>query len=121
MDTLEVPVETAGVETIGPSTWRSSRLPATPFTMVGFVWAATSTRTPKVKVRTRRNGQWSRWWPLPTAHALPGAAKSDHTGTELVWVGRSDGIQFEIAGVIAPAMKLVLLYPKPLASDGSIP
>lgn len=121
MDTLEVPVETAGVETVGPSTWRSSRLPATPFTMVGFVWAVTSTRTPTVQVRTRRNGQWSRWWPLPTAHAPSGAAESDHTGTELVWVGRSDGIQFEIAGVIAPAMNLVLLYPKPLASDGSIP
>lgn len=121
MDTLEVPVETAGVQALGSSRWRSEQLPATPFTMVGFVWAATSTRTPKVQVRTRRNGQWSRWWPLPTAHALPGAAESDHTGTELVWVGRSDGIQFEIAGVLAPAMKLVLLYPRPLASDGSIP
>ena len=121
MDTLEVPVETAGLETVGPSRWRSSRLPATPFTMVGFVWSAKATRTPKVQVRTRKNGQWSRWWPLPTAHALPGAAESDHTGTELVWVGRSDGIQFEIAGVLAPAMKLVLLYPKPIASDGSIP
>lgn len=121
MDTLEVPVSTAGVRSVGPSTWRSGQLPATPFTMVGFVWSAAATRTPKVQVRTRKDGQWSRWWPLPTAHALPGAATSDHTGTELVWVGRSDGIQFEIAGVLAPAMKLVLLYPKPLASDGSIP
>lgn len=121
MDALEVPVTTAGVQAVGPSTWRSSRLPATPFTMVGFVWSTASTRTPKVQVRTRKDGQWSRWWPLPTAHALPGVATSDHTGTELVWVGRSDGIQFEIAGVLAPAMRLVLLYPKQLASDRSIP
>ena len=122
MDTLEVPVRTAGVRTVGTSRWQSAQLPATPFTMVGFVWSAASPRTPAVQVRTRRRGQWSRWWPLPAAHELAGSTRtSDHTGTELVWVGRSDGIQFEIADVLAPAMKLVLLYPKPLDSDGSIP
>ena len=121
MDTLELPVSKARLERVGSSAWRSKPLPATPFTMVGFVWAATSTRSPTVQVRTRRDGQWRPWGPLPTAHARPGSASSDHTGTELVWVGRSDGVQFQVTGGIPSAMKLVLLYPQPLASDRSVP
>ena len=121
MNALELPVRGLNLERVGSSMWRSEQLNATPFTMVGFVWAATSTRTPKVQVRTRRNGEWGAWWPLPTAHARPVSTVGDHTGTELVWVGRSDGVQFQVTGGIASAMRLVLLYPKPLASDRSVP
>jgi hypothetical protein len=124
MDTLEVPVETAGIQAIGPTHWRSGLLSATPFTMVGVVWSSASAQTPEVRVRTRRAGKWSSSWPLPTAHeaqAAPGASPSDHTGTELVWVGLSDGVQFDIRGALPPAMKLVLLYPKPLPGDATVP
>lgn len=124
MDTLEVPVETAGVRTVSASNWQSDKLDATAFTMIGFVWSTASPQAPRVQVRTRREGQWSRWWPLPTAHEPPtgsGARASDHTGTELVWVGISDGVQFDIRGAIAPDMKLVLLYPRPLPSDSEVP
>ncbi|MBZ5736388.1 N-acetylmuramoyl-L-alanine amidase [Nocardioides sp. TRM66260-LWL] len=124
MDTLEVPIATAGVQTVGPTHWRSGLLDATAFTMIGFAWATTSPQTPTVRVRTRRAGTWSNWWPLPPAHEAAtsgGAAASDHTGTELVWVGLSDGVQFDVRGVLAPQMKLVLLYPKPLPSDATVP
>lgn len=123
MDTLEVPVRTAGVRSIGVSHWRSEPLDATTFSMVGFIWASSSPQAPSVRVRTRRAGAWSSWWPLPAAHEQPGAngAASDHTGTELVWVGRSDGVQFDVRGLLAPSMKLVLLYPRPLPSDTSVP
>ena len=124
MDTLEVPVEAAGAQMVGPSHWRSDRLNATAFTMIGFVWARSNTQTPSVRVRTRQAGMWGRWWQLPPAHQVKAngdLAASDHTGTELVWVGLSDGVQFDLRGALAPAMKLVLLYPKPLSSDARVP
>lgn len=124
MDTLEVPVATAGVQSVGLSHWRSNPLDASTFTMIGFVWATNSSQAPSVRVRTRRAGTWSSWWPLPPAHEAAAAGSttaSDHTGTELVWVGVSDGVQFDIRGVLAPQMRLVLLYPKPLPSDANVP
>ena len=36
-------------------------------------------------------------------------------------MGLSDGVQFDIRGAIAPTMKLVLLYPRRLPSDASVP
>lgn len=123
MSTLVVPVHPRTLTTRpgSPTLW--SRLyDASPFSMVGFTWSAAATTVPQVRVRTRRGGRWSTWWPLPPIHDLPlDGTPGDRTGTELVWVGGSNGIQYAIDGGVTPGMSLVLLRPLPTASDTSVP
>lgn len=123
MSTLVVPVHPGDLTTHpgSPTLW-SRQYDASPFSMVGFTWSAAAATVPQVRVRTRRGGRWSSWWPLPPIHDLPlDGTPGDRTGTELVWVGGSNGIQFAVNGGVAPGMSLVLLRPLPTAADSSVP
>ena len=123
MSTLVVPVHAADLTKRGgsPTLW-SRAYDASPFSMVAFTWSATATSVPQVRVRTRRGRRWSTWWPVPPVHDLPVDGSPDgRTGTELVWVGTSTGIQFAINGGLAPGMSLELLRPLPAPGDTSVP
>lgn len=114
---LEVPVDDDIVRSVGSRRWRSGEIETSSFSMVAFVWAVGSTS--EVRIRVRRKNSWSDWFALPPVHETPDpdVDAATHTGTELVWVGVSDGIQFEITGSVAPNTKMVLLYPRRRGTD----
>lgn len=120
MGSLEVPVDDDLVRKVGDRQWRSDRLSTSSYSMVAFIWAAGSRQTPELHVRSRREAGWGPWTSVPALHGGSDRAAEEgreHTGTELIWVGASDGIQFKVAGHRPPRLSLVLLYPRRHSSD----
>lgn len=81
--------------------YRTSRLTAAPFSMVGLTWTGDARVALRVRVRT--DGQWGRW---QSADPIPEAS-----GTELLWVGRSDRVQVESRRPPAPGLAMTLIQP----------
>lgn len=120
MASLELPVTDDSLSAAGSQRWRSDRLETTTYTMAAFIWAADSEASPSFRIRSRRGGDWGRWTAVPPMHGGQDAkaeGRSEHTGTELAWVGRSTAIQFEVSGARPDKLRLVLLYPRPSRSD----
>lgn len=120
MGSLEVPVSSDLVQAVGSRQWRSGRLDATRYSMVAFIWDAKSLRIPELRVRARQGGHWGSWRRVPPIHGGIDAAsepKVDHTGTELVWVGPSDGIEFAVSRARPKSLTMVLLHPEPGTTD----
>ncbi len=122
MASLEVPVYESSMRSVGKGRWRSDQLDTTTYTMAAFVWAADSKEEPTFRLRTRSGATWGPWTPVPSVHGgqdVGAETGSDHTGTELVWAGRSNAIQYEVAGAWPDNLRLLLLYPRPRRSDTS--
>lgn len=120
MSFLEMPVNGDLVRAVGEGRWRSGRLSTSSYSMVAFIWAAGRRRVPDLQVRSRRGAVWSPWTSVPPLHGgsdRATRAASGHTGTELVWVGPSDGIQLRVSGFRPQELTLVLLYPRRRRSD----
>lgn len=65
-----------------------------PFRMIAVTWRGP--KTPEVEVRTRHTGGWSEWRVLRPLGDGPDVGSEEDgpvRGTELVWVGLSDGVQ----------------------------
>jgi len=104
---------------LSPRRWRSAHLPTSTHSMVAFTWQA-SAGDPHIHIRSRVAGAWLPWRPVHLLHDLPDDDSDEGTGvvgTELVWIGASDGIQVEVAGARPSDLTLVLLYPSRRASD----
>jgi hypothetical protein len=104
---------------LSPRRWRSAHLPTSTHSMVAFTWQARA-GDPHLHIRSRVAGAWLPWRPVHVLHDLPDADSHEGTGvvgTELVWIGASDGIQVEVRGDRPEDLTLVLLYPARRASD----
>jgi hypothetical protein len=106
----------------GPGdTTQSRRLSTAPFEMVAVTWHGPG--RPGVEVRARSARSWSRWQQVDLlAEHAPGAGTGQvrHAGlraTELLWVGRSDGVQVRLEGTPGPQARVLLVDPGTLPSD----
>jgi hypothetical protein len=94
--------------------------------MVGFVWGRDQPE-PRLRISSRRDGQWSDWQVVPVLHDLPDEQDVEwaaRAGTQLVWVGDTDGIRIRADGHRPADITLVLLHPARRAGDalaGALP
>ena len=122
MASLELSVDDASLSAAGSQRWRSDRLATTTYTMAAFVWSASSNASPAFRLRSRRGDDWGPWTPVPSMHGGQDdgmEGRSGQIGTELMWVGRSTAIQYEVSGARPDQLRLVLLHPRPRLSDVS--
>lgn len=123
MASLELPVDDDALTTVGTQRWRSAQLDTTTYTMAAFIWAVDSKDSPAFRLRSRRDDDWGPWTTVPPMHGGQDTGtegRSKHAGTELLWVGRSSGVQYEVSGARPDRLRLVLLYPRPRLSDSSL-
>ncbi|MCW2796333.1 MAG: N-acetylmuramoyl-L-alanine amidase, family 2 [Nocardioides sp.] len=119
---LEVRLGDALLPQVSPHRWRSAHLPTSTHSMVAFTWHANDGH-PHIHIRSRVAGAWRPWQRLPILHDLPDDDSGESTGvvgTELVWIGDSDGIQVQVAGSRPRELTLVLLRPAPRPGDGMV-
>lgn len=97
----------------------TQRLTTDAYKMVAVTWAS---GRPEVDVRFRNARGWSEWTHLEALTDGPtvGDAESRQAtrrGTELLWVGRSDGVQ--VRTTATTGLDLVLIDPGALAADAT--
>ena len=79
------------------------------FTQVAVTWQG---RAGELDVRTRSNGRWTPWQELePLGDGPDGPEATDRRGSELLWVGESDGVQLRTHGATPRDLELVLQHP----------
>ena len=99
--------------------WESRRLPTSTHSMVAFTWGA-GQEPPMALIRSRSAGSWGSWQRVPTLHDVPDAAAEENAGvdgTDLVWIGKADGVQIRVEGERPDDLTLVLLYPAVRSGD----
>jgi hypothetical protein len=104
----------------GQGTWRSRELGTSLHSMVALTW--TGRRDPRVHVRSRVAGKWTPWRAAPVMHDEPDAGSVERSaarGTQLLWIGRSDGIDIKVDGHRPADLALVLLHPRRLRGDAT--
>jgi hypothetical protein len=108
---VDVPLRSE-FEPAGRGRFRTSRIHASRFSMVGFTWPAGDTR---LRVRVRADGRWGSWQRAEAMPDIPDPASPEgrraRSGTELVWVGRSDGVQVESTVAPVRGLRLTLIEP----------
>ncbi|MBZ5740639.1 N-acetylmuramoyl-L-alanine amidase [Nocardioides mangrovi] len=118
MSSLSVPLDGQLLTSGSGDTARTARLTTSLHSMVGATW--TGAAEPVLRIRSRSEGRWGAWQPLPHLHDRPDARSAEDTdlqSTQPVWTGDSDGIQVEVTGRRPADLTLVLLRPAPLPSD----
>ncbi|MDX6699042.1 MAG: hypothetical protein QOE65_2439 [Solirubrobacteraceae bacterium] len=65
------------------------------FDVVGFRWREGA--EPRLRLRVRRGGRWSRWVVVARAHA-PLRGRPGFAGSDPVWAGGADAYQLRVAG-----------------------
>ena len=118
---LALPLAAAGLHHVGDEVWRTQRLGTTTYRMVGVTWQG---RDPHLRVRTRDAHGWTRWMRAPVISDLPNGAsaeerRSSTRGTDLLWVGPSDGVQVSVRGPRPRDLELVLIDPGVLPGDAT--
>ncbi|WP_309647958.1 N-acetylmuramoyl-L-alanine amidase [Nocardioides sp.] len=104
---------------VGGGRFRSAQLPTTTHSMVAFTW--TGPAEPRIQIKSRRGGAWGPWQTAGILHDLPDLGSGEGTdvvGTDLLWIGDSDGIQIHVAGGRPRDLTLVLLHPARESGDG---
>ncbi|QBR93396.1 N-acetylmuramoyl-L-alanine amidase [Nocardioides euryhalodurans] len=104
---------------VGKGRWETRRLPTSTHSMVGFTWPEEAP-APTIRIRSRVAGAWQPWQPVPRLHDAPDPDSGEGnavTGTDLVWIGASDGIQIQVEGSRPGGLTLVLLHPARRALD----
>jgi hypothetical protein len=97
---------------------RTAPLATTTYEMVALTWRGED--SVPAKVRTRTDDSWSTWRRLPLLTDLPDSDSGEGNGvrgTDLLWVGPSDGVQVSIRGTRPRALRLALIDPGVLPSD----
>ncbi|WP_435743018.1 N-acetylmuramoyl-L-alanine amidase [Nocardioides sp. SYSU DS0663] len=122
VESLSVPLdEDVLVGGSAPGGRASARMATTTFSMVGFTWPRGAAE-PAIEMSVRRDGSWQPWQPAPHAHEAPDPDSLDASptvGTDVVWVGPTDGIRVRVDGERPAGLALVLLHPTPLPGDAA--
>ena len=116
---LHLPLGDDVLPRVAAGRWESRRLPTSTHSMVAFTWSA-GQEPPEAHIRSRTGQTWGGWVRVPTLHDLPDAVGEDDTGvagTDLMWIGRADGVQIRVAGRRPRNLTLVLLHPARRAGD----
>jgi len=98
--------------------FRSAQLPTTTHSMVAFTWSGSV--DPEIQIKSRTRGTWGAWQAVNVLHDLPDLNSEENSGvvgTDLLWIGDSDGIQIHVAGGRPKDLTLVLLHPSRERSD----
>ncbi len=101
--------------------FRSAQLPTTTHSMVAFTW--TGDVDPRIQIKSRNRGTWGAWQTIDVLHDLPDLGSEERsrvTGTDLRWIGDSDGIQIHVAGGRPKDLTLVLLHPSRERGDSQV-
>lgn len=103
---------------VGPSRWESQRLPTSTHSMAALTWPLTE-EPPTAYLRSRKDGSWGSWVRLPVLHDGPDLTEESPTraGTDLMWIGRADGVQVRLVGRRPPGAALVLFHPAARLDD----
>ncbi len=92
--------------------YRTPRLSAARFSMVGFTWPTGNAR---LRMRVHTDGEWGSWQRAEPMPDIPDPASADgrhaRSGTELVWVGGSDAVQVESALTPVRGLQMTLIEP----------
>jgi len=91
--------------------YHTSRMPAARFSMVGFTWDGR--REARLRVRVRSDGTWGGW---QRTERIPGAS-----GSELLWVGRSDAVQVESIDRPVRGLAMTLIDPRHVSLPAKAP
>ena len=119
---LDVPLAEDLLPRVAARRWASSELPTTTHSMVAFTWRRTVSE-PRISISSRSGGSWTAWRTLPHLHDLPDAGSPEAgaaQGTELLWVGASDGIRVRVDGARPEGLTLVLLHPASRPGDTTV-
>ena len=101
--------------------FRTARLSSTTYRMAALTWRGDAASA--LRIRSRADGRWSLWQKLAPLTDLPNATSGEGNGvhgTELLWVGPSDGIQVIVRGPRPRQLKLQLIDPGELESDSDV-
>ncbi len=101
--------------------FRTARLSSTTYRMVALTWRGDDPAA--LRIRSRTEGHWSPWRTLAPLTDLPNATSGEGNGvrgTELLWVGQSDGIQAIVRGAQPKRLTLQLIDPGELESDSDV-
>jgi N-acetylmuramoyl-L-alanine amidase-like protein len=108
---VDVPLRSE-FEPAGRGRFRTPRIDASRFSMVGFTWPSDDTR---LRVRVRADGRWGSWQRAEAMPDIPDPASPEgrraRSGTELVWVGGSDGVQVESTVAPVRGLQMTLIEP----------
>jgi hypothetical protein len=92
--------------------YATERMATSGFSMVGFTWASGEAR---VKVRVRSQGRWGAWRATERMPDIPDPSSAEgrraRSGTEPLWVRRSDGVQVKVAGTPPAGLEMALIEP----------
>ena len=113
MSSLELPLNGRVMERTGSGDWESAALSSSEYSMVAFTWPDPHA-SPSLHVRSRSRGRWGEWRVMPRLHDAPDpntGERSSVAGTELVWIGLSDGIQVRLRSRRLDGLTLLLLHP----------
>ncbi len=119
LDSLDVRLGDDLLPRSGNGQWRSAQLPTSTHSMVALTWRA-GAPDPAIEIKSRAGGAWGPWTRLSTLHDAPDVASGEGgttVGTDLLWIGKSDGIQVRLDGARPPDLTLVLLNPGRLDAD----
>ena len=119
VQSLNLPLGDDLLPRAGTRRWESRRLPTSTHSMVAFTWSDQD-QPPAARIRARRGGVWTPWTLVPPHFDVPdGEDVGDDRvrGTDLMWIGRADGVQIRIDGRRPSDLALVLLYPEPRLTD----
>ncbi len=101
--------------------FRTARLSSTTYRMVALTWRGDDAAA--LRIRSRTEGHWSLWRKLAPLTDLPDATSGEGNGvhgTELLWLGPSDGIQVIVRGHRPKRLTLQLIDPGVLESDSDV-
>jgi hypothetical protein len=107
---------------ISSDSWQSREMTTSTHSMVALTWN-TGQPLPVAYTRSRRSGSWSGWTRLPVLDDLAGAVGEGPTataGTDVIWVGPSDGVQVRVSGERPAGLRLVLLFPRQRPGDRQV-
>lgn len=110
---LDIPLDSGRLTSLGGERWQSKQLPTSTHSMVAATWAK-GARTPSIRIRSRIGGAWGEWRRLPTLQDLPdvdSVESTDVAGTDLIWIGAADGIQVDVKAGRPKDLTLVLMHP----------
>ena len=92
---LDAPVDFEAAVPVRPAAAASRTiLTARRFDLVGFRWRRGA--EPRLRLRVRRGGRWSRWVGVPHAHAP--LRRRGQEGSDPVWAGGADAYQLRVSG-----------------------
>ncbi|MDN4174986.1 N-acetylmuramoyl-L-alanine amidase [Nocardioides sp. SOB77] len=97
----------------------TGKLATTTYSMVGFTWTRGEAE-PVLELSVRRGSAWEPWSRVPGSHESPDPGTGEIgsvVGSELVWVGPTDGVRVRVVGERPSDLALVLLHPTPLPGD----